>query len=57
MIKSALLFSLKRITFHIFAEDPLAPQFTERVNSPQQIFTIAELLPFFLRASSLPDRR
>lgn len=31
MVKSALLFSLKRITFHIFAEDPLAPQFKERV--------------------------
>lgn len=32
MVKSALLFSLKRITFHIFAEDPLAPQFEERLN-------------------------
>ncbi|XP_035518165.1 glucoside xylosyltransferase 2 [Morone saxatilis] len=32
MVKSALLFSLKRITFHIFAEDPLAPQFKERLN-------------------------
>ncbi|XP_029681911.1 glucoside xylosyltransferase 2 isoform X2 [Takifugu rubripes] len=32
MIKSALLFSLKRITFHIFAEDPLAPQFRERLD-------------------------
>lgn len=31
MVKSALLFSLKRITFHIFAEDPLAPQFKEKV--------------------------
>lgn len=31
VVKSALLFSLKRIKFHIFAEDPLAPQFTERV--------------------------
>lgn len=31
MVKSALLFSLKRIKFHIFAEDPLAPQFEERV--------------------------
>lgn len=31
MVKSALLFSIKRITFHIFAEDPLAPQFKERV--------------------------
>lgn len=39
MIKSALLFSLKRITFHIFAEDPLAPQFTERVKFTWQIFT------------------
>lgn len=34
MVKSALLFSLKRITFHIFAEDPLAPQFEERVRKP-----------------------
>lgn len=33
MVKSALLFSLKKITFHIFAEDPLAPQFKERVRS------------------------
>nr|XP_046240729.1 glucoside xylosyltransferase 2 [Scatophagus argus] len=32
MVKSALLFSLKRIMFHIFAEDPLAPQFEERLN-------------------------
>uniref|UniRef100_A0A3Q3JFB0 UDP-D-xylose:beta-D-glucoside alpha-1,3-D-xylosyltransferase n=1 Tax=Monopterus albus TaxID=43700 RepID=A0A3Q3JFB0_MONAL len=32
MIKSALLFSLKKIKFHIFAEDPLAPQFKERLN-------------------------
>lgn len=33
MVKSALLFSLKKIAFHIFAEDPLAPQFKERVRS------------------------
>lgn len=33
MVKSALLFSLKRIKFHIFAEDPLAPQFVERVRN------------------------
>lgn len=32
MIKSALLFNLKKIKFHIFAEDPLAPQFEKRVN-------------------------
>ncbi|XP_073323854.1 glucoside xylosyltransferase 2 isoform X1 [Pagrus major] len=32
MVKSALLFSLKKITFHIFAEDPLAPQFKEKLN-------------------------
>ncbi|XP_070758502.1 glucoside xylosyltransferase 2 [Enoplosus armatus] len=32
MVKSALLFSLKGIKFHIFAEDPLAPQFKERLN-------------------------
>ncbi|KAK7916156.1 hypothetical protein WMY93_011917 [Mugilogobius chulae] len=31
MVKSALLFSLKKITFHIFAEDPLAPLFEERL--------------------------
>ena len=33
MVKSAILFSSKKITFHIFAEDPLAPQFEERVRS------------------------
>lgn len=33
MVKSALLFSLKKISFHIFAEEPLAPQFKERVRS------------------------
>ncbi|XP_020488343.1 glucoside xylosyltransferase 2 [Labrus bergylta] len=32
MVKSALLFSLKSIRFHIFAEDSLAPQFKERLN-------------------------
>uniref|UniRef100_A0A1A8MKG1 UDP-D-xylose:beta-D-glucoside alpha-1,3-D-xylosyltransferase n=1 Tax=Nothobranchius pienaari TaxID=704102 RepID=A0A1A8MKG1_9TELE len=32
MVKSAVLFSLKKIKFHIFAEDPLAPQFEERLN-------------------------
>eukprot|EP00064_Thunnus_orientalis_P015775 superscaffoldBa00002990_g15834 len=32
LVKSALLFSLKKIKFHIFAEDPLAPQFEERLN-------------------------
>uniref|UniRef100_A0A3P8TWD0 UDP-D-xylose:beta-D-glucoside alpha-1,3-D-xylosyltransferase n=1 Tax=Amphiprion percula TaxID=161767 RepID=A0A3P8TWD0_AMPPE len=32
MVKSALLFSIKKIKFHIFAEDPLAPQFEERLN-------------------------
>ncbi|XP_028262075.1 glucoside xylosyltransferase 2 [Parambassis ranga] len=32
MVKSALLFSLKKIKFHIFAEDPLALQFKERLN-------------------------
>uniref|UniRef100_A0A1A8F639 UDP-D-xylose:beta-D-glucoside alpha-1,3-D-xylosyltransferase n=2 Tax=Nothobranchius korthausae TaxID=1143690 RepID=A0A1A8F639_9TELE len=32
MLKSAVLFSLKKIKFHIFAEDPLAPQFEERLN-------------------------
>lgn len=33
MVKSALLFSFKKIKFHIFAEDPLAPKFEERVRS------------------------
>lgn len=42
MIKSALLFSLKRITFPIFAEDPLAPQFRERVKFPGRVFTMKE---------------
>ncbi|GAA6233406.1 glucoside xylosyltransferase 2 [Lates japonicus] len=32
MVKSALMFSLKKIKFHIFAEDPLAPQFEDRLN-------------------------
>uniref|UniRef100_A0A3P9JRN5 UDP-D-xylose:beta-D-glucoside alpha-1,3-D-xylosyltransferase n=1 Tax=Oryzias latipes TaxID=8090 RepID=A0A3P9JRN5_ORYLA len=32
MIKSALLFSLKKIKFHIFSEDSLAPQFEERLS-------------------------
>ncbi|XP_074532996.1 glucoside xylosyltransferase 2 [Halichoeres trimaculatus] len=32
MVKSAILFSLKRIRFHIFAEDPLAPQFKQKLN-------------------------
>lgn len=31
MVKSALLFSLKKIKFHIFAEDPLVPRFEEKV--------------------------
>ncbi|XP_037535071.1 glucoside xylosyltransferase 2-like [Nematolebias whitei] len=30
MVKSALLFSLKKIKFHIFAEDPLVPRFEEK---------------------------
>ena len=33
MVKSALLFSLKKIMFHIFTEDLLAPQFKERVRT------------------------
>ncbi|KAM4741104.1 glucoside xylosyltransferase 2 [Anableps anableps] len=38
MLKSALLFSLKKIKFHIFAEDPLAPQFEERLTQwPQSV--------------------
>lgn len=37
MLKSALLFSLKKIKFHIFAEDPLAPQFEERVRDLQRV--------------------
>uniref|UniRef100_A0A4W5NRF3 UDP-D-xylose:beta-D-glucoside alpha-1,3-D-xylosyltransferase n=1 Tax=Hucho hucho TaxID=62062 RepID=A0A4W5NRF3_9TELE len=32
MVKSALLFSIKRIKFHIFAEDPLASQFEKRLS-------------------------
>ncbi|XP_034023368.1 glucoside xylosyltransferase 2 [Thalassophryne amazonica] len=32
MIKSALLFSFKKIRFHIFAEDPLTSQFAEKLN-------------------------
>lgn len=32
MVKSAVLFSLKKIKFHIFAEDPLAPQFQEKLH-------------------------
>ncbi|XP_029948552.1 glucoside xylosyltransferase 2 [Salarias fasciatus] len=32
MIKSAVLFSLKKIKVHIFAEDPLAPQFEEKLH-------------------------
>ncbi|XP_056294463.1 glucoside xylosyltransferase 2 isoform X1 [Pseudoliparis swirei] len=40
MVKSALLFSLKRITFHIFAEDSLAPQFDEKLKTwPRSIST------------------
>uniref|UniRef100_A0A3B3TUD8 UDP-D-xylose:beta-D-glucoside alpha-1,3-D-xylosyltransferase n=1 Tax=Poecilia latipinna TaxID=48699 RepID=A0A3B3TUD8_9TELE len=38
MLKSALLFSLKKIKFHIFAEDSLAPEFEERLNQwPQSV--------------------
>lgn len=33
MVKSVLLFSLKKISFHIFTEDPLVEQFKERVRS------------------------
>ncbi|KAM3877981.1 glucoside xylosyltransferase 2 [Diretmus argenteus] len=32
MVKSALLFSFKKIKFHIFAEDPLASQFEKGLN-------------------------
>lgn len=41
LVKSALLFSLKKIKFHIFAEDPLAPQFKEKVRRLQsaQMYT------------------
>lgn len=42
MLKSALLFSLKKIKFHIFAEDPLAPQFEERVRNTQCANTYAQ---------------
>ncbi|XP_029907093.1 glucoside xylosyltransferase 2 [Myripristis murdjan] len=33
MLKSALLFSIKKIKFHIFAEDPLASQFEKGLNA------------------------
>ncbi|KAM8866976.1 glucoside xylosyltransferase 2 [Synchiropus picturatus] len=32
LVKSALLFSLKKIKFHIFAEDPLTAQFKEKLD-------------------------
>ncbi|XP_056129946.1 glucoside xylosyltransferase 2 isoform X3 [Lampris incognitus] len=32
MVKSAILFSIKKIKFHIFAEDPLASQFEKGLN-------------------------
>lgn len=39
MIKSALLFSIKKIKFHIFSEDSLAPQFEERVRpTPKSLY-------------------
>lgn len=34
MVKSALLFSIKSIKFHIFAEDPLTSQFEKGVSIP-----------------------
>lgn len=37
MVKSALLFSIKRIKFHIFAEDPLASQFEKKVSTLRQV--------------------
>lgn len=39
MVKSALLFSIKRIRFHIFAEDPLASQFEQRLNKWPRIIS------------------
>ncbi|KAE8297958.1 Glucoside xylosyltransferase 2 [Larimichthys crocea] len=39
MVKSAVLFSLKKITFHIFAEDPLAPQFEEKLKQWPRVIT------------------
>ncbi|KAG7214581.1 hypothetical protein INR49_022975 [Caranx melampygus] len=40
MVKSALLFSFKKIKFHIFAEDPLAPKFEERLKQwPRAVAT------------------
>ncbi|XP_034551836.1 glucoside xylosyltransferase 2 [Notolabrus celidotus] len=32
MVKSAILFSLKRIRFHIFTEDPLAPELKQKLS-------------------------
>lgn len=56
MIKSALLFSLKRITFHIFAEDPLAPHFRERVKFTGQVLTITGAPPRSDDSCFLPRR-
>ena len=34
MVKSALLFSVKKIKFHVFADDPLAAHFEKGVSTP-----------------------
>lgn len=46
MVKSALLFSVKKITFHIFAENPLAPQFEEKVRVRQKDAAEAVTWPY-----------
>lgn len=38
MVKSALLFSIKKIKFHIFAEEDLAEQFQNGVRGDPKIF-------------------
>ncbi|MGH0152728.1 UNVERIFIED_CONTAM: hypothetical protein FKN15_023212 [Acipenser sinensis] len=40
MLKSALLFSIKKIKFHIFAEDSLKPQFEKGLNKWPHPFTL-----------------
>ena len=37
MVKSALLFSVKKIKFHIFAEDPLAAHFEKGVSTSLRV--------------------
>lgn len=53
MIKSALLFSQKKIKFHIFSEDSLAPQFEERVRLASIHFLLTVYKPTNLMLSFL----